>query len=305
MPKGPKTPADPDRDEALDEDDARDEAELDATDGDEDDEDGELERRARARRARARRRAREGGKPSTAGAARRGRGVAPPATEAALDSPNRQTLGMLGAIVVATLGMWVFAQKSCNLHPAETRKPREIAVAELAREPKNAALELQQRWSGYDFAGASELARGEVRAQIEKDAAGCGGDACSRQRSELTDATLARSVLVTRNSTQAVVRVEVLRGIGSPGTYLVTLELDGTTWVAVQHVKDTGAAVPSLGGGGAAQPSASASAGDASGATSAAIPAGTASAAPATSAATARPTASAKPPGVAAPGSPP
>ncbi|MCC6217521.1 MAG: hypothetical protein IT376_21870 [Polyangiaceae bacterium] len=304
MPKGPKTPTDPDRDEALDEDDARDEDELAATDGDEDD-DEELERRARARKARARRRARGRGGSSAAGPARPSRRVAPPATEAALDSPNRQTLGMLGAVVIATLGMWVFAQKSCNLHPAETRKPRELAVAQLTREPKNAALELQQRWSGYDFAGASELARGEVRAQIEKDAAGCGGDACSRQRGELADATLARSVLVTRNATQAVVRVEVLRGIGSPGTYLVTLELEGTTWVAVRHVKDSGAAVPSLGGEGPTEPSPPASAGETPGATSAASPPGAASAAPAASAAAARPAASAQPPGAAASSSPP
>ena len=73
-----------------------------------------------------------------------------PQTEAELDSPSKQTMGMLGILAIMTIVMWAFARGGCNYHPPkETRVPRKVTTAELAHDPKNAAIELQQRWLSH------------------------------------------------------------------------------------------------------------------------------------------------------------
>ena len=74
----------------------------------------------------------------------------PPLSEDEIDSPNRQTIGMLGVIGIMTLCMWIFARGGCNYHPPkETRDPRKIDLVDLARDPKDAALEFELRWSTW------------------------------------------------------------------------------------------------------------------------------------------------------------
>ena len=98
----------------------------------------------------------------------------PPLTEDEIDSPTRQTLGMLGVIGIMTLCMWVFARGGCNYHPPkESRDPRKIELVDLAREPKDAALEFELRLSMKSFGGALELASQGAHGGAGQGAAGC------------------------------------------------------------------------------------------------------------------------------------
>ena len=83
-----------------------------------------------------------------------------PRSEAEIDSPDMQTLWMLGSLAGLVLIMWGGARFACNAHPDETRKPREITTSELASDPKEAAIELAQRWAIKNFDGALEFATG-------------------------------------------------------------------------------------------------------------------------------------------------
>ena len=66
----------------------------------------------------------------------------PPKSEDQIDSPNRQTIGMLSVIAIVTFFLWIFARGGCNYHPPkETRDPRKVDLVDLARDPKDAALE--------------------------------------------------------------------------------------------------------------------------------------------------------------------
>ena len=92
----------------------------------------------------------------------------PPLTEEEIDSPTNQTLGMLGVIGIMTLCMWVFARGGCNYHPPkESRDPRKVELVELARDPKDAAMEFELRWSTKSFGGAAELAKGPMVEQVK------------------------------------------------------------------------------------------------------------------------------------------
>ena len=65
-----------------------------------------------------------------------------PETEEELDSPTKQTVGMLGILGLMTIIMWALARGACNYHPPkETRVPRKVTIEELAHDPKNAAVE--------------------------------------------------------------------------------------------------------------------------------------------------------------------
>ena len=154
----------------------------------------------------------------------------PPEKEIA--APSRQTLIMLGAMAGATLLMWGSARFACNAHPAQTRKPREVSTAELSRDPKGAALELQQRWSSYDFKGALELAKGPIAEELQKAQADCEKDSagCESKKKALADQALATAALLSRGPGSAKVRVASRGGAGGNQTVVYTLEQEGAQW---------------------------------------------------------------------------
>jgi hypothetical protein len=168
----------------------------------------------------------------------------PPAmpSEKVIDAPRPQTLGMLGAVCAATLIMWSAGRIACNYHPpTETRKPRDVPTAELANDPKNAAIEVQQRWSKLDFARALELATGSAAEAIRAEQKKCQADSrsCDARRKQLESKIITTAALLQRESSSALVRVTT-RGSDGPGTYLMELEPAGSLWKAKSRRPDTG-----------------------------------------------------------------
>ncbi|MBI3201470.1 MAG: hypothetical protein HYZ29_08000 [Myxococcales bacterium] len=156
--------------------------------------------------------------------------VLPPEREIA--APSRQTLVMLGVMAGATLLMWGSARFACNAHPAQTRKPREVTTAELSRDPKGAALELQQRWNGYDFKGALELAKGGIADELQKAQGDCDKDSagCESKKKSVEGQVLATAALLSRGPGSAKVRVVSRGGAGGNQTVVYTLEQEGAAW---------------------------------------------------------------------------
>jgi hypothetical protein len=213
-----------------------------------------------------------------------------PRTEEEIDSPTKQTVGMLGILGIMTIIMWAFARGACNYHPPkETRTPRKVTTVELAHDPKNAAVELEQRWVTHDFAGALELATGDVAEQIKKDQAACDA-ACVAQKPALEKAVLTTGIVVDMSPLGATVRTT---SIGVPGgtkafVMQVTRGMDGL-WKIDQHAVDTAppyvvpTSVPNADSPAPAAPStgsAAPSTGSAAPSTGSAAPALTASSAP-------------------------
>ena len=89
-----------------------------------------------------------------------------PTTEEQLNIPKIQTIGMLGSISLLMIIMWFAARLACNAHPDQIREPRYVSVDQLARDPKNAALEFQLRLVSKDYLLAGEIGTGKM---AEKD----------------------------------------------------------------------------------------------------------------------------------------
>jgi hypothetical protein len=165
-----------------------------------------------------------------------------PRTEEEIDSPTKQTVGMLGILCIMTIIMWAFARGACNYHPPkETRTPRAVTTVDLAHDPKNAAVELQQRWLTNDFDSALELATGDVTTQIQADKAACDA-ACLAKKSTLAKTVLTTADVLDINPLGATVRVKTI-GLpdGAAKTYLMHLSRVETIWKADDRKVDTGA----------------------------------------------------------------
>jgi hypothetical protein len=130
--------------------------------------------------------------------------------------------------------MWGASRLACNAHPMQTRHPREVSLAELAKEPKGAALELGQRWASYDFAGAAELAKGPIAEEIKKEQEQCERDkeGCAKKREELKQEVLATAVLLSREGDRAKARVTTHGGATGKQAYVLELEREGALWKA-------------------------------------------------------------------------
>jgi hypothetical protein len=170
----------------------------------------------------------------------------PPLTEDEIDSPNRQTLGMLGVIGIMTLCMWIFARGGCNYHPPkETRDPRKVELVDLARDPKDAALEFELRFAMKSFGGALELAKGPMVEQVKQQQKICDADpGCSQQASTLRGAVQATVQLLERDPYRAVSRVTTT-GVGSqPQRHIIRVEREGQIWKTVSREVDDGTFKP-------------------------------------------------------------
>ena len=227
---------------------SRDEAEVDdsewdapgsddeGSDEDEDeDEDEEAERRRRLK-AKARRKLKK----------KKKRPKPPlPKTEQELDAPNVQTLYMLGVLAAAVVIMAGAARFACNYHPDETKNPREVAAAELAKDPKDAALACQQAWATRNYARALEFAKGKAQTELQQAKQQCDADSgCAKQAAELSSKVLTTSEVLARQPTSALIRV---RSTGAPAgteSFLLDLEQEGMTWKVAARRPDRGEPVP-------------------------------------------------------------
>jgi len=173
-----------------------------------------------------------------------------PKTEEEIDSPSKMTVGMLGILGGLTVIMWALARGGCNYHPPkETRVPRVVTTEELAKDPKNAAVELQQRWLTHDFAGAAELATGDVVAQLQQDKAACNA-ACLAEKKSLSEKVLTSAVILDANMMGATARVTSVGLPGGQKVFLMRMERAESIWKATMRKPDDGTPLPPL-----AQPS--------------------------------------------------
>ena len=177
---------------------------------------------------------------------RRARPVGP-LDERKLDAPQRQTLGMLGVLCALTLVLWVLAHAACNYHPPrETRRPRVVKTEELTRDPKSAAIEVVQRITRLDYAGALQIASGPLAEELKKAQAACVTDraACDAKRAAAAQA-VSMGIVLDRDLGSARVRV-VTRGIpGAPKSQFVRVERDGGSWKATSRIAEgPGAVLP-------------------------------------------------------------
>jgi hypothetical protein len=166
----------------------------------------------------------------------------PPMTEEEIDSPTNQTLGMLGVIGIMTLCMWVFARGGCNYHPPkESRDPRKVDLVDLARDPKDAAMEFELRWSMKSWGGAAELAKGPMVEQVKQEQAACDKNpTCAQKASDLRATVQVFGELLERDPMRSVSRVTTTGAGSKPEKHIIVVERDQTIWKTVSRVVDDG-----------------------------------------------------------------
>ena len=164
-----------------------------------------------------------------------------PRSEKAMNTPDLQTLLMLGSIALATGVMWGSAKFYCNNHSAISLKPREVGTVELASTPKDAAIEMIYRLSTYRFDRALELTDGEASAAVEKALQGCeqeGQKACDAKRAQAKkDEVLATAELLTSTAGKARARVTTYRDGKQEAIYDVDLKESSPIWKIVKFEK--------------------------------------------------------------------
>ena len=163
-----------------------------------------------------------------------------PSDEREIDAPDKLTLTMLGVMAIVTLALWAFARAGCNYHPPrETRRPRAMKLEELAREPKDAALEMQQRFVQFDFDGAAQLAAGDAAAEVAKAKAACAQQSaeCAMKRKQFEKNVDSTAALLERSANTATVRVTTVRPGGKDVT-LSKLERQGPLWKVLSRGPD-------------------------------------------------------------------
>ncbi len=205
-----------------------DDYEDDYDDEDEDeDEDYEEERRPVRRRRTKRRSARPR-------VPKRKRNV--PTSEEALNVPKIQTIGMLGSISLLMIIIWFAAKLACNAHPDQIRDPRYVSVDQLARDPKNAALEFQLRYVSKDYLLAGEIAAGKMADKIHELLTFCEGnvDSCEKDRLALKDKVTGTAALISVSPGHATAEVTTYVNNENPQTVTLEMAPSGQVWKVAQ-----------------------------------------------------------------------
>jgi hypothetical protein len=148
-----------------------------------------------------------------------------------VDSPKMQTLALLTIVAVLTVILWGSAKLACNSKTASARPPLKLGTAELAKDPKNAAFELQQHWAMHDYARVRILAKGKVLTELDDAARRCAQDSsCEHARKELEGHVKSVATLLTRSATAATVRVKTYGAEGGAQVYLLDLVPEDGLW---------------------------------------------------------------------------
>jgi hypothetical protein len=170
-----------------------------------------------------------------------------PRTEREIDAPDRLTLLLLGIMGFMTIVLWGFAKGACNYHPPrETRRPRPVKLEELARDPKDAALEMQQRLVQYNFDGALELAADSAESDVKKRKAECAGkvaECAEKKKKNARAATVA--ALLERDMGSATVRATTHTDANGKVANILRLERRGPMWKVTSFAPDDGSFKPS------------------------------------------------------------
>lgn len=163
-------------------------------------------------------------------------------TEQALNAPSPLTLRLLGVIFAATFLPWVAAKVACNGREGPTRPPLELPAAELSKQPKDAAIELQQRAASNHFREAAELAKGDVARDLLAADVRCQAEPlpCEQVRAR-SQTIFTRAVVVRRGPLVAEVRAESDFGAGRVERFSMRLEPDAGRWYVVSRAPFAGA----------------------------------------------------------------
>jgi hypothetical protein len=163
----------------------------------------------------------------------------PRPTEAQIDSPRKQTLYLLGAVACATVIMWGAARFACNAHAPISMKPHAATLDQLARTPKGAAIELEQRWAVSDFAAALELTKGELHQKVMQEQQRCEADLsrCDAEREQVAGKVISMGEVLSRTPRSAKVRVRTTIG-SKTTTHLLELEPDVRVWKVVKRTAE-------------------------------------------------------------------
>jgi hypothetical protein len=207
---------------------------------DEDDEDGPLVDDAEQQATERRRSKRSQKKNDGAQGRKRARAVVTPLpSEQQIDSPSRQTLGMLSVVAAATLVMWGVGRAKCNYREVgEGRKPRTVTLQERTRTPKDVAFEFQHAYATYDVDVAAKLATSAAKTLVAQRKSEC-GTVCGKKHEELATKVSSASELLKRTASNALARVWS-EGNGSSGKHLVVLKREGRDWKASSYERDDG-----------------------------------------------------------------
>lgn len=158
-----------------------------------------------------------------------------PRTEQELNSPTPLTLRLLGVIFLATFLPWVAAKIACNVREAPPRQPPELSAEVLSKQPKEAAIELQQLAATGQYREAAEYARGDAARELLEAEARCQTDAASCAALRAPERRVStRAVLVARDMTQAEVRVESDVD-GKRERYVLRLQPDSGRWYVMSR----------------------------------------------------------------------
>ncbi len=179
-------------------------------------------------------------------------------TEAELNIPKRQTIGMLLIISTSFLGLWLAGKLWFNYHPDQVRDPKYFSLPQLAADPKNAAFEFVQRYETGDYIPAGDLSLGELHREVlghlqqcERDMKAC-DDRVNYSKKEFSGS----AALVSQDGDQAVVEMTHQFGAGAPKMTTLEVRRDGAVWKVLSRRAGpaprragasaaTGAAVPS------------------------------------------------------------
>jgi hypothetical protein len=155
----------------------------------------------------------------------------PPPTEAQIDSPDRRALALLLVVFAVTAGSVGSARLACNYHPPESHSPPILSTDKLAKTPKDAAIELAQRWATKNYDLARELAKGSLLGQIEAEAKQCEANAsqCASERKRLAKEVVTSAVLLESGADAAMARVTSAIA-GKVSHYRLELVRDGAIW---------------------------------------------------------------------------
>jgi hypothetical protein len=156
-----------------------------------------------------------------------------------LDSPKKQTLVLFSVVAVLTVILWGSAKLACNSKTASARPPMKLASTELAKDPKDAAFELQQRWAMHEYSRVRALAKGKVLEELNQAERRCAEDRkCERAREELERSVKCTASLLSSSSTTARVRVKTYGAEGGPQTYLIDLVKEDGLWKAISRRRE-------------------------------------------------------------------
>lgn len=142
---------------------------------------------------------------------------------------------------LATFLPWAAAKAACNLREGIVRSPVDLPTEVFAKQPKSAALELQQRAATGHYREAAELAKGAAKDALLAEDARCQADPapCEALRAK-RDHVFTRAVLVSRSPTSAEVRVESSSG-GNVERFTLRLEPEPGRWYATTREPYSGA----------------------------------------------------------------